>query len=309
MQNLTPHELISPVVVAAHDAGAANLIIGWLRDRCDLELRTCLGGPAIDLWTAAIGKPQILQAKNAIIGAKTLISGTSYISQIEHQVRDLAAVHNVHSIAVIDHWVNYSGRFSRNGQLILPNEIWVADEDALKLATMTFPEVPVKQKKNAYLADLVLKVLAEDHNPRKGEVQRVLYALEPIRNEWARGCKVGEFQALDYFIERATDLNLSEATKIRLRPHPSDPPGKYDAWMAEHHNWNIKIDPITNLAKSISWADTVVGCETYALVVGLAAGRCVISSLPPNAPKCRLPMQGIISLSELPSHNYLKEPL
>ena len=93
MQNLTPHELISPVVVAAHDAGAANLIIGWLRDRCDLELRTCLGGPAIDLWTAAIGKPQILQAKNAIIGAKTLISGTSYISQIEHQVRNLAAVH------------------------------------------------------------------------------------------------------------------------------------------------------------------------------------------------------------------------
>jgi hypothetical protein len=36
-----------------------------------------------------------------------------------------------------------------------------------------------------------------------------------------------------------------------------------------------------------------VGCESMALVVALAAGREVFSSLPPWAPPCRLPHAGV----------------
>ena len=42
----------------------------------------------------------------------------------------------------------------------------------------------------------------------------------------------------------------------------------------------------------------VVGCESQALVVALAAGRQVWSSLPPWAPPCRLPQAGVQRLAQ-----------
>lgn len=304
MQNSVQPELASPLVVAAHDAGAANLVIGWLRERRDLEVRTCLAGPAVDLWTAAFGRPQILPPAEALLGAAALLSGTSYASELEHQARALAKAVGIHSIGVIDHWVNYHDRFLRDGSRVLPDEIWVADEDALTIAAACFPGTAVRQQPNLYLADLVAKVRKVHCEPSPDAARRVLYALEPIRHAWAAGGAAGEFQALDYFVQCGRQLGLDGTAEVRLRSHPSDPPGKYDAWLARHTDWNLHIDPIVSLAQSIAWADTVVGCETYALVVGLAAGRRVVSTLPPHAPRCRLPMKDIIHLRDLTALNH-----
>jgi len=307
MQNFVPPELTSPLAMAAHDAGAANLIIGWLRGRGDIDVRTCLAGPAVDLWTAAFGKPQILLLTEALRGAATLLSGTSYASDLEHQARALAKERGIHSIGVIDHWVNYPSRFRRDGISVLPDEIWVADEDALNLAISCFPEIAVRQQPNLYLADLVAQVRAADCEPRPSAVRRVLYVLEPIRHAWTEGGEAGEFQALDYFLLCGRQIGLDGTTEICLRPHPSDPLGKYEEFFVRHADWNLCIDANACLAQSIAWADTVVGCETNAMVVGLASGRRVISTLPPHAPRCRLPMKGIIHLRDLSTLNYPSE--
>jgi len=304
MRNSVPPDLVSPVVTAAHDAGATNLIIGWLRDRSDIELRTCLAGPAAELWTAAFGGVKIVPLTDALQGAGTLLSGTSYASSLEHQARFLAKERGIRSIGVIDHWVNYPDRFIREGTRVLPDEIWVADEDALAIAVACFPGIAVRQQPNLYLAGLVAQVRAADIEPRHGKSRRVLYALEPICHPWAQGGEAGEFQALDYFVQCGQHLGLDATAEIRLRPHPSDPQGKYDAWLARNAGWNLCLDPNPSLAKSIAWADTVVGCETYALVVGLAAGRRVVSALPPQAPRCRLPMKDIIHLRDIPALNH-----
>lgn len=303
MQNSAIPELASPLAVAAHDAGAANLIIGWLRGRRDLEVRPCLAGPAVNLWTAAFGKPQILPLTEALRDAAALLSGTSYASDLEHQARALAKAHGIHSIGVIDHWVNYPDRFLHAGRQLLPDEIWVADEDALVIATNCFPGIAVRQQPNLYLADQANLVRAAERERSDTTVRRILYALEPVRHPWAVGGPAGEFQALDYFIRHGPQIGLDGSTEIRLRPHPSDPPGKYDEWLARHAAWNIRIDPNATLANSIAWADTVVGCETYAMVVGLAAGRYVLSSLPTHAPRCRLPQKAIIHIRDLEFHH------
>lgn len=304
MQDFVTPELASPLVVAAHDAGAANLIIGWLRDLRDLEVRPCLVGPALELWTATFGKPQILPLNEALLGAAVLLSGTSYDSDFEHQARVLAKKRGVQSIGVIDHWVNYPDRFLRNGSRVLPDEIWVADEEARNIASAWFPNVIVRQQPNFYLEEIVARVHFVDCEPRFDAVRRVLYVLEPIRHAWADGSDyAGEFQALDYFIQFGWQLGLDESSEIRLRPHPSDPPGKYDGWMTRHIDWNMSLDTNASLSQSIAWADTVVGCETYAMVIGLAAGRRVVSTLPPHAPRCRLPMNSIIHLREVVTFN------
>lgn len=305
MQSSVPRELVSPLVVAAHDAGAANLIIAWLRGRRDLELRACLSGPAARLWTAALGDAGTMPLPDAMQGAAILLSGTSYASTLEHQARGMAKAQGVYSIGVIDHWVNYPDRFVHDGVNVLPDEIWVADEDAHDIAINCFPGVAVRQQPNVYLAGLVAQVQLADREPRQVETRRVLYALEPIRHPWTTGGEAGEFQALNFFLSHATSLGLDKTTEIRLRPHPSDPVGKYSEWMAYHSDWNLKLDPNLGLADSIAWADTVIGCETYALVVALAAGRQVVSTLPPHAPRCRLPMKNITHLRDIPTINLL----
>ena len=299
MQNFVPPELASPLAVVAHDAGAANLIIGWLRGRRDLEIRTCLAGPAAKLWATTFTKPQIVSPAEALHGAAVLLSGTSYASDLEHQARALAQERSIHCIGVIDHWVNYPDRFVRGGSGVLPDEIWVTDEDALVIATACFPGIAVRQQPNLYLADLVTQVRAVGCEPQLNAARRVLYALEPIRHSWVDGDIAGEFLAFDYFIQCGRQLGLDVTTEIRLRPHPSEPPGKYDSLLARYADWNLRKDPNPNLAQSIAWSDTVAGCETFAMVVGLAAGRRVVSTLPPAAPRCRLPMKGIIHLSDV----------
>ena len=59
------------------------------------------------------------------------------------------------SIAVIDHWVNYPQRFERDGVVVLPNQIWVADADAAGLAHSFFGSVPGLELPNMYLQQLV----------------------------------------------------------------------------------------------------------------------------------------------------------
>jgi hypothetical protein len=84
-----------------------------------------------------------------------------------------------------------------------------------------------------------------------------------------------------------------------LRPHPSDLDGKYNNWIKQYPNINFKLDDSVDIAESMGRAKWVVGCESFALILALMAGKTVFCSLPPWAPLCQLPHSGIIQLREL----------
>ena len=94
-------------------------------------------------------------------------------------------------------------------------------------------------------------------------------------------------------------LGLGTEVPVRLRPHPSDPPGKYNAWLASAQGQGAVLDTHASLAEALRPARWVVGAESMALVVALASGRQVASSLPPWAPACRLPHGGVVKLAGL----------
>jgi hypothetical protein len=194
-------------------------------------------------------------------------------------------------VAVIDHWVNYRERFARNGDEVLPDEIWVTDEYALALAREEFPGIPVSLKPNLYLDEQLAKA-----PPLTDTDQDVLFVAEPARSDWGNGTP-GEFQALEYLLSRRRDAGIPRRARIRIRPHPSESRDKYDA--VTNSRPNIAIDRSEDLASALGGARWVVGCETYALVVALHSGRNAISALPPWAPPCRLPHEGIIRLAAL----------
>jgi hypothetical protein len=238
-----------------------------------------------------------------------LISGSGWSSDLEHNARVLARERGIPSVAVLDHWVNYRVRFERGGEEVLPDQLWVADAEAQALAQDVFPELPVLQLPNHWLSELSRAVASTRLHPPQQPAQRLLYLLEPIRVPWPDGRlaeEPGELQGLRYWLDQLPSLAeqgwiapSEQLEALALRPHPSEPAGKYDALIAEvGGRWPIRLDPSPSLAISLAWADITFGCETQALVAALACGLPAFSTVPPWAPPCRLPQAALRHLSQ-----------
>ena len=282
------------ISIVAHDAGGANILIEMLLQERIRNIQVFMDGPARILWDVAYPDISCYESlESAIITSDLLITGSGWASRTEHRALAIARAHNIECITVLDHWVNYAERFIRNGEQILPDQFWVTDSYALEIAKKTFLERTILQIPNYYLERQLRDVdLSVKANPKE-----LLYVLEPMRSNWGGGSP-GEFQALDFFMQKISCLGLPKDILIILRPHPSDSSEKYDGWIRLHSNINVHIDRSINISNSLSRATWVVGCESFALVLGLMAGKIIYCSLPPWAPACRLPHAGIIRLSE-----------
>jgi hypothetical protein len=297
-----PLAIETPLAVVCHDSGAANLIFAWLDawNASDTlgkhEFRLHLMGPANSVWLA--NPVNLTHVKiysdlhEALNGANCVLTGTGWSSSLEHDARKIAIDMQIPSIAVIDHWVNYEQRFKHHGEIILPDSIWVSDQYATSLAQSIFKNLKVFELPNTYLVNIVNKI------PKIPKCTfNLLYVLEPLRNNWGKGIE-GEFQALDFFAENIRSIVKKKRVNITLRPHPSDPPGKYTNWIKANSYLNVSLDQHETLNEAIAGSRWVVGAETFAMVVAITSGRSTWSSLPPWAHRCRLPQTGIKHLRD-----------
>ncbi|MFN7724261.1 MAG: hypothetical protein ACK5QH_04265 [Rubrivivax sp.] len=297
---MTPSLPTSPgaLAVVAYDAGAANVLLPWLAHLPGA--RAFMQGPAEALWRQRYPeRPLCGRLEDALADAELVLTGTGWASTLEHDARVLAVQQGRRSVAVIDHWVNYPLRFERGGVQQWPDEFWLTDADALAIAAQHFPADRLRLFDNLYLAE---QAAAMAPVPAHGDV---LVVLEPARSDWGQHApdggpgEPGEFQALRYFMQRRALLCLPSGLPVRLRPHPSDPPGKYAAWLASAEGQGAVLDSHPTLAQALGPARWVVGGESMALVVALASGRQAISHLPPWAPACRLPHRGLLHIRAL----------
>ena len=285
------------LAVVAHDAGAANLMLPWLDAKPGA--RVFMQGPAAQLWHRRFPSRTLCSTlPQTIENAQLVVTGTGWASTLEHDARVLSSRQGRRCAAVLDHWVNYPMRFERAGLTQWPDEFWVTDKEARAIAEQNFPPERVHLFDNLYIAE---QVLAIGPAPDQGDV---LYVLEPLRyhsEHYILGGsaeEAGEFQALDYFMRHREVIGLDTATPVRLRPHPSDPAGKYDAWLRSSKGVGAQLDAHIDLTKAMQPASWVVGAQTMAMVVALSSGRKVASSLPPWAPRQQLPHASILSLRD-----------
>ncbi len=253
-------------------------------------------GPAAALWLDGRRRPLAPTLDDALQGAEALLSGTGWQSSLEHSARHAATQSGIMSFAALDHWVNFTERFVRSGRCILPDAFLVADKEAEEIAFRTFPGIAVHRLPNLYLAQQVLAIEALG---KAAKNDTVLAIMEPARDSWGKDVP-GEFQALDYLLARWSDAGFGPAATLVIRPHPSEPIGKYDAWVAGCSRIEAGVSGNRSLAQDIALASTVVGLNSYALTIALAAGRNVWSMLPPWAPDCALPHAEIRHLRSLP---------
>ena len=288
--------LAQPIAVVCHDAGAANIVLAEMKAAPELKFLPVMQGPAAKLWVQnGLKESALLTLDNALFTARSVLTGTGWATDLEHEARKRASKLGLTSVAVVDHWVNYAARFERHGESVLPDELWVTDTYALDIAAACFQGQSIRLLPNRYLQSEVSRIAALSAST----AGQLLYVLEPLRFSWP-GCRQpAEFDALDFFVSNLSKVDSGGSLQICLRPHASDSDGKYTAWMGANAKHRITLDTSQGLSEAIAQSEWVAGCETAAMVVALASGRKVLGTLPPEAPKCRLPHTGIVHLRNL----------
>ncbi len=290
-----------PFAIVCNDAGSANIILYWLKLLKNVEIKLHVKGPAEKIYKAEFPYLNNTSLVETISQSKTLISGTGWSSTVEHDARIMAKKFNLKSIAVIDHWVNYTERFIFNNYEVLPDEIWVTDKYALDIAYKKFKTVRLRNLPNIYQQSQVEKITKIDKEKKSSSSKNVLYALEPVRIKWKGSSKLlPEIQALNFFVNNLNILGIKTNMNIVLRLHPSEDKDKYINWCEHQKNKNIEISSKSEkLHEAIAKSEWVIGCNTYVLVLALMANRKVASSLPLNAPDLALPHPGILRMKNL----------
>ncbi len=297
--------------IACHDAGGAEVLASWIAHRQE-PCRLLLAGPALRIFERRLGKPgTTLTLEQALQECDRFLTGSSWQSDLEWQVIRAARAQGKPVITFLDHWGHYRERFVRNGEECLPDAIWTGDGEAFALAKALFTDVPVEQVPNPYfedvrqaVADLAKNELMSGMTPAG---LRILFVCEPLSEhglqEFGDPMHWGytEFDALRYFFTHLALLGSPVHTAV-IRPHPSEKAGKYDAIareLAGSTGVSVRVGGDGSLLQEIAGCDLVAGCESMAMVVGLIAGRRVVSAIPPGGLPCSLPHRQIESLQAL----------
>ena len=294
---------MSRVAIVCHDAGGAEILSSWLL-RSDNLCFVVTEGPAISIFDRKCVDAERLSLVDAIAKCDWVLCGTGWASDLERQSIKLGRQQGKKTVAFLDHWVNYKERFEEaGGNLTLPDELWVGDEQAKRVAEADFPNIPITLQTNPYFEDLRndFAKLEKIKTPRIKK--SILFVCEPIRehaylnygNEYHWGYT--EEDALKYFLENIKSLHLN-IDHITIRPHPSEKLEKYH-WAKAFAPSLIRFGGKISLIQETIEADVVVGCHTMAMVVALLAGKRVISCVPPGGTQCQLPHTEIEHLQNL----------
>ncbi len=290
-------------LVVAHDAGGAEILASYVRQN-NLECRFVLEGPAIAVFQRKLGAVALCSLAQGLLDATWCLCGTSWQSDIEWQAIQFAKAKKIKVVSFIDHWVNYPQRFIRAGIQHLPDEIWVGDAYAERTAQEHFSDIPINIVDNPYLKDVKqeIDVLNGTVVVKKTNEKNILFVSENISGHAL--LKYGdinyfgytEFDAIELLLKNLDQVGETIKTLV-IRPHPSDKKDKYASFLKRYPEL-IKISDVPSLLLDIIHADAVVGCESMALVVALAAKRAAYTCLPNNR-QCRLPHKEIIKIKQL----------
>jgi len=292
------------VAIVAHDAGGAEILASYVAQN-NVSCKLVLDGPAVNVFKRWFESVEICTLEEALSACDWCLCGTGWQSDLEWRAIEQAHHAQKQVVAFLDHWVNYLSRFVRNSVQHLPDELWVGDVDAERLAREHFPNIRIQLVANPYFIELKQKIagLEMSKDSAHGGGKKVLFVSENISDHARlqygdeRYWGYTEFDAIEYFLENINVLG-DPVERVVIRPHPSDISGKYD-WLLDKYAGIVQLSGGKPLIEEIVGADVVVGCESMALVIGILAQKKVVSCIPPGGPVCRLPQVDILHFREL----------
>ena len=136
----------------------------------------------------------------------------------------------------------------------------------------------------------------------KTPIENLLIVAEPLTIRTIEGEDTLELPSIDYLMSNLMKINLSkDLINICLRPHPSEYPENYNFIRERYKDLatDFMISDNENLHEDISWADLVMGTNSFAIVVALKANVPTMSYIHPDKPSCVLPYKEILHLKNI----------
>lgn len=278
--------------ISSNDAGGAEILSEYVINNKNKYL-FFLSGPAVKIFRKKISNLKISTFNKSIHKLSLVISSTGWATKNEINIIHQCKVNNIKVCAFLDHWINYKKRFLRRNRLVLPDEIWVGDSLAYKLAKETFNgDIKILRKKNYYF-EKVKKFFNIKKKQKKNIKKKVLYLCEPI-TELKKKNFYSEKQCINLFLKKIT--KIYKLNKIIFRPHPYENPKKYN-WLNKFKEYKISIRKDNDLLDEIYKNDIIVGCNTVAMYVAILANKKVYSSIPKGF-LCEIPSSRIHYLNK-----------
>jgi len=290
------------VLLATHDAGGAEILSAWYRENCNrYDCICCLGGPALKIFERDHQNLNLVDTDAVALLNKEdwVLTGTSLESSLERHLIKSAKSSGIHCVTFLDHWDLYEPRFetNSNGKFILPDELWVGDEYALKLAKHADFKTKIILKKNPYFS--YIKKEAADLN--KTISADIVYIGETVsvklKETFGPDAEKydDELLIMHNFLNGLSEAEFSGTLKMRL--HPREARDKYDTLFNKFRNcFKITVaDSTESLLENIMEAKVVVGVESMGLVIAHILGKKVFSFRTGKAWSISLPFKEIIS--------------
>lgn len=288
------------ILVVAHDAGGAEIVSSWVAHNPNYVYSFLLDGPATGVFTKKLGDISIL-SKDALSfplqgEIDVVLTATSWASGVEKKALNWASKKGIYSISYLDHWCNYISRFQDGSELVLPDEIWVGDEDAYRIARSCFGEYPIYLVPNPHFMDVKKSFLECNIAHRDSSRLRVLYVCEAFSEAGIKlpSGELVEYRSMDLFFEHLKSIAPEDVdVAVRLRAHPAEEPGKYAEYLVNSELFKVGISESTTLVEDCVWADWVVGMNSMALIIARIGGSrvfyCNLDAAKPN----NLPTTGL----------------
>lgn len=275
------------IALISKDAGGAEFISRYVKNK---KKKYCIAvsGPAIKVFKKNLKNFKNLSTQKAILLSKWVLCSTGTSSDYEKKAMLLARKYNKKVITYLDHWVEYRKRFMIRNKIFRPDEIWVSDKYAFKIA----------KKNNLKKIKIIGNPLFDDFIKYKNKFrtkpsENILFLSEPVSKHLRS--HYDELKCIKYFIKNIDNLNINYK-KILIRPHPSETINKFNK--IKKISSNIIISKKNNIFFDIMNSKIIVGINSIALLLGLLSKKKVISCIP-GRKNCELPHKGIINFKNL----------
>lgn len=278
-------EHVIPVI--AHDAGAGEILAGYIAARGARKFVVYAAGPAASIFRRhRISVSPVKEDRRLIAHiverhryARYLLLGAPWWTRIERIAQSEARKRGLKTIVYLDSWVNYRERFgypARGWKNNLPDEIWVSDRAAFSLARKLFPKgLKIRFVPNEYFLATKKRFKQLRKHPTS-----ILFLSDPTR---------GSIDAL----EAALPVIGKRKTSLIIRFHLADDAKRYKKILERYSSVQISISKHRNIADDFASASAVFGAETVALGVAALCGLPVLC-LAPRKKDILLPLGGII---------------
>lgn len=276
------------LLVVVHDAGGAEVIAAYLKaQKKKANYAAYATGPAARIfkregivYTPApkshAGMHRLMQ------GASELLTATGWMTDTERIALSAAKEAGLKTRVYLESWNRYRERFgypAKGWQKNLPDELWVGDRDAERLAKRFFPKTRVRFVANEYFKRIKARVSKNSGN--------AILFLSDVSPHAA--------VALEELLQECAQQGVKD--RIRIRFHPADDRRRFDSLIAAYRlALSIEKSPEKDLVTDLAEARVVVGAETVALAVASIAGKQAVSIVPKGT-QAYLPQQKLRRVS------------